>query len=520
MIMTPGKRIGIVGGGTSGLGALIGLLDLPESVRRHWSIELLEKRPGVGGLWLADDKPCNPLTIPDSPAYPGLHVNTPNPTMTFPRLHYPPGTPLFASYAHVKKYHDTAVNHFGLVPFIKLGMEVVDAVWGQEQWTVTGRTGEGESFTRHYDHLVVANGHLTYPSLVEWEGQEKWLEAGNGAREVLHAAWYRDPMSYRGKTVVVVGFGASGWDMSRETVYTADKVYHSHEVNPKASIQYPTIPGTIHKPKISHFTSSSIVFADGTSLTTSPSDPISILLGTGYDLKVPFLRDLVECPFPSLFSDPTNAAPHALHTNGRYLRPLHYDTFSLDPKTPPEALSFVGLHSFISNAQASYVQGLYIGHVLAGGVVLPTREEMAGVLIGRETKMRERGIEPFKIGHKYPKAGEAEDYMDFLVSIVKSTSTISVPDFLADPDTPFVPAWRRKFALRTTAFFLRKGWKRAVEQGVQKQFTESASTEEEWVEALERLEQWENEQDLIEPRNITYQRPPVRVLSEASNRIL
>lgn len=45
------KRIAIVGGGTAGIGQLIALTSLPESVRKGWQIDLFEQREDVGGVW-------------------------------------------------------------------------------------------------------------------------------------------------------------------------------------------------------------------------------------------------------------------------------------------------------------------------------------------------------------------------------------------------------------------------------------------------------------------------------------
>jgi hypothetical protein len=49
--VNPPKSIAIVGGGTSGLGTLKALLDLPEEARRDWYIALYEQRSGIGGIW-------------------------------------------------------------------------------------------------------------------------------------------------------------------------------------------------------------------------------------------------------------------------------------------------------------------------------------------------------------------------------------------------------------------------------------------------------------------------------------
>lgn len=57
------KRVAIVGGGTAGLGNLISLLSLPESVRQGWQIDLFEQREDVGGIWCASLLPAiSPLS--------------------------------------------------------------------------------------------------------------------------------------------------------------------------------------------------------------------------------------------------------------------------------------------------------------------------------------------------------------------------------------------------------------------------------------------------------------------------
>ncbi len=300
-------------------------------------------------------------------------------------------------------------------------------------------------------------------------------------------------------------------DISTQTVFHADKVYHSYTEKPNASIKYAPVPGTHPiNSRISHLDKNGIHFQDGSSLNP---DKVSILVGTGYDLLIPFLPMLKVGDL-----DPDNAH-HQLTTNKRYLRPLLHDTFAVQDGLPLDALAFSGLHSFLSNAQASYAQGLLIGHVLASegggkGFFGEGREAMYEGLVAKEKRLRAAGADQFTAGHKYTAPGTAEDFQDALVALVRARSSVPLPDFLAD-GKPFVSAWRRKYGVRKTAFFLRKGWRRAVEYGVEGQFTEvpgtggrKVATEEEFVEAMERLEEWETEQDKVQHREITYQTPP------------
>ncbi len=100
------------------------------------------------------------------------------------------------------------------------------------------------------------------------------------------------------------------------------------------------------KPPISHFTNTSVVFEDGTSLTSVDS----LVLATGYEFRVPFLSQSPPesgIDFPVLEVAPSTTAnsttAQVLTSNLRYIFPLYEHIFSLSPAHPPTALAFVGL---------------------------------------------------------------------------------------------------------------------------------------------------------------------------------
>ncbi|GAA5878117.1 hypothetical protein JCM1840_002247 [Sporobolomyces johnsonii] len=496
------KSIAIVGGGTGGLGALIGILDLPEEVRKGWTIDLFERRKDIGGVWLPDPNPSQSKgKLPETPLYPALHTNTPIPTMTFPTLPFPPHTPLFPSHTHIESYLRSSISHFALTPHLRLSHAVTGADYSASRgkWTLEVQH-EGERETKEYEHLVIATGRYHYPKVPAWEGQGEWLEAGKGEgegrpeREIVHSLWYRGAEALRGRTIVVVGFGASGWDIATQCVGVADEVYHSYIANPSAPVAFPPVRGTIQKPRIAHFTPSSIVFADGSVLAIPSSSKFTIVLATGYELRIPFLS-------PSLLSTgsipPSRSRPTPLSTNGIYLRPLYRDLFPISsPSLPSNALALIGLPWFVAAGQCSYIQGLVAGHAFATAPgedgVLGVEAEQWRELENREaTRIKDEGLDPLEVGHKFTLPGQAEDYQDALLALVRLRSPLALPSHLGPSSQPFVPAWRRWARSKEVFLRLRRGFERAQKEGIEEEFRVKVGREDEWVGVMERLDEWE-----------------------------
>ncbi|KAM0748925.1 FAD/NAD(P)-binding domain-containing protein, partial [Meredithblackwellia eburnea MCA 4105] len=480
------KRIAIVGAGSAGLGALAALQTLPEDLRSSWTIDLFEERRGLGGIWLPDESPPPPPTLPETPLYPLLRTNTPHPTMTYPGFPFAPNTPLYPTHDFVQKYHEDFANRFNLTSAIKLNHSILAATYqARSKWTLSIRGNEGSLKNASYDHLIVASGHNHYPYIPEWDGAEEW-ERGAEDREIVHSIYYREPERYAGRTVIVVGFSASGSDMAIQVTPVARKLYHSYTnaSDPLGRLREP-IPGTIQKPRISHFDSNGIIFTDGSRLGTS--GPTTILLGTGYQLVVPFLQPLVEV------SQLSHRRSLHLSTNRRYIRALHRVIFAIDQNLPLDALAFVGLPVWIANAPSDFAQGLFLAHALAAPhKVLPTsKEEALRELEKSEDDVREHGNDPYWIGHRFATEGSAQDYQDDLVAHVQRRSPYPLPSRFANSSKPYVEKWRR--AGRNETFLMRRGWLRAEESGLDKEFIQGAVTEQDWVEAMERITRWQKE---------------------------
>ena len=170
---------------------------------------------------LPDPYPEPPPAIPETPLYPSLHTNTPVPMMTYPNFPFPAGTHLYPSHEFVESYLVRYVHHYDLLPYIQFNHRVLSTSWlGNPErgtWNVTFLNHHNETHYNNFDHLIVASGNNQVPRVLTWPGQDKWLAGINSTngykREISHSAWYRDPMEYNNKSVLVVGNSASGRDL-------------------------------------------------------------------------------------------------------------------------------------------------------------------------------------------------------------------------------------------------------------------------------------------------------------------
>ncbi|KAL5478743.1 hypothetical protein ACEPAI_2020 [Sanghuangporus weigelae] len=483
------KAIAIVGAGSAGLAALKALLDVPYEIREGWNIVLFEERRNVSGIWLPDLNDPHPPVLPETPLYPSLKTNTPHPTMTYLHFPFPPKTPVFPSHDYISRYHYDFAHSFDLLRFIQFNTSVVRSAWignsSVGQWNVT-TVDKNTGIQRHqlFDHLISANGHYRYPNIPTWPGQDDWLGA-NQDREILHSMYWRNGTKYTGKTVLVIGGRASGRDVVLNTAPHAEKVY--------LSVRSGILPTRLNasyvpKPGISHFTSDSVVFVDG----TEESGIDAVVLGTGYELRVPFLTAggaLDVSPGANTSED----HPAQLTTNLQYIYPLHEHVFSLAESYPPTALSFIGLNVLVPNCPTDFAQALLVSHAIANPSLLSSRSEMLARLRAREAHCRECGYDPFKIGHRIEDIdgfGNASYvYEEGLVDFLKERGAIP------DDGKPYVEEWRRlKFEEYETLWL---AWQRVESLGAREtdKWLDGVETEEEWADLMHRLIDWQRDHD-------------------------
>jgi cation diffusion facilitator CzcD-associated flavoprotein CzcO len=190
----------IIGAGFAGIGLAIKL-----KTSGFTDFVILEKSASIGGVW-------------NHNRYPGAACDVPSHLYSFsfePRADWPER---YASQAEILKYLKQCVQKYDLAPsHILFGAEVSEARWREDaaRWTV--RTADGRDFDAQA--LVTATGQLSRPLVPHLEG----LKDFSGA--AFHSAQWPDGCDLSGKSVAVVGTGASAIQVVPSIAPLAGKLY-------------------------------------------------------------------------------------------------------------------------------------------------------------------------------------------------------------------------------------------------------------------------------------------------------
>ena len=177
-------RIAVIGAGFAGLSAVKVLTAFGHDVTGY------EKAPDVGGVWSRTRR------------YPGLTTQNGSDTYALSDFPMPKHYPEWPSGEQVQEYLQAYAEHFGLLERFRFDTEVRSAVRHGDGWSVDGEP---------YDHLVVANGIFSEPSLPDYPGVEEFAAAGG---RLCHASEFTSLDDARGRDVVVVGYGKSSCDVA------------------------------------------------------------------------------------------------------------------------------------------------------------------------------------------------------------------------------------------------------------------------------------------------------------------
>lgn len=196
----------VIGAGSSGMVAAKILHE------RGVPFDCFEKGSGIGGLWRYNNDSGS------SSAYRTLHINTSRDTMAYSDFPMPPEYPHFPHHSLILKYFEDYVDHFGFRDKITFntGVEHVEPL-ADGGFDVTVRQRDGETYTRRYRAVMVANGHHSEP---------RWPSfPGTFTGRQMHAHDYREPFEFTGQRVLVLGLGNSSCDIVCEVSRVAAKTF-------------------------------------------------------------------------------------------------------------------------------------------------------------------------------------------------------------------------------------------------------------------------------------------------------
>ncbi|MEM1114782.1 MAG: NAD(P)/FAD-dependent oxidoreductase [Pseudomonadota bacterium] len=118
-------------------------------------------------------------------------------------------TQYFAQQPELQKYFEGVVEHRQLSPHFRLQTEVLSADYDEakKHWRVLIRSKDGAEEVIEANSLISAVGQLNLPKLPEVPGIDSF------AGQWCHSAQWDESIDYRGKRVVVVGAGASAFQI-------------------------------------------------------------------------------------------------------------------------------------------------------------------------------------------------------------------------------------------------------------------------------------------------------------------
>tara|TARA_R110000823_G_scaffold132777_5_gene261234 strand:+ start:35346 stop:37283 length:1938 start_codon:yes stop_codon:yes gene_type:complete len=183
-------KVLVIGGGMSGVLAAYRLREagIPFVV--------IEKNASVGGTWFEN-------------RYPGVRVDVGNHLYCYsfePAHHW---TQYFSRQKELQRYFEDVVDHHALREHFRFETEVTRCEYddARKLWTVTTVDAAGNTEQHEANSVISAVGQLNRPKLPEIEGIEsfrgKWC----------HSAAWDDSIELAGKRVVVVGSGASAFQI-------------------------------------------------------------------------------------------------------------------------------------------------------------------------------------------------------------------------------------------------------------------------------------------------------------------
>jgi cation diffusion facilitator CzcD-associated flavoprotein CzcO len=172
--------VAIIGAGFAGICAGIHLK------KAGRSFVILEKSDGVGGTWRDNH-------------YPGCACDVRSHLYSFSFAPNPRWTRMYAPQGEILEYLERVTDQYQLRPFMRFHKELLRAEWDGSSWQL--QMADGEKLAARW--LVLGVGALSRPALPDIPGLDRF------SGKVFHSARWDHSFALDGKTVAVIGTGAS-----------------------------------------------------------------------------------------------------------------------------------------------------------------------------------------------------------------------------------------------------------------------------------------------------------------------
>ncbi|XP_065913296.1 flavin-containing monooxygenase 3-like isoform X2 [Dysidea avara] len=313
--------------------------------------------------------------------------------MPFVDYQFDPHLPSFMYHTEVLKYLKDYADHFNLMPLIHLNTVITNIAsngtthtpppvgdvqfplescvqprtgFTFHQWKVTTQNVLTKTTTTEiYDAVVVCSGHFCTP----WKSDVVGLENFPPSK-VIHSHSYRDPDTYQGQTVLVVGSKMSAIDISLDLSSKVKLVVMSSRKKPLTCPLPENVKQFVEVEQVQQ--DGVVLFKDGKTLL-----PDSIILCNGYDFSFPFLDEMC-----------------GLTLDSRRLHPLHKHVFN----AVHPSMAFVGFNFIILPFPYFDLQSCWLLSVWSGVVKLPSAEEMIAACDAEFARQQAEGV-PIKYTH-------------------------------------------------------------------------------------------------------------------------
>ena len=175
-----------------------GLATAAELRKRGRAFEMVEAEDVVAASWRRH--------------YDRLHLHTPKAFSALPGLAMPKSWPRYPARDQVVEYLELYQQRFDLQPHFGETVRRVERVDGT--WEATTSSG-----VWHAENVVVATGLARAPVRPTWPGMDRYRG------DLLHSSEYRNGEPWKGRPVLVVGFGNSACEQALDLVERGAKVH-------------------------------------------------------------------------------------------------------------------------------------------------------------------------------------------------------------------------------------------------------------------------------------------------------